>query len=142
MIFTIPRKTRILWQIRIAFVLVVFCTVLVVFCHISLWFLLPTAIVITIGSAFVFIYIPLYFKSYKVLLYDNYLCIFKGVVIKTRLVLPHLRLVFIKSTTTPIASALNLKIIMLKIARGWIFIPEMNCFDANSIINGISGVLL
>ena len=134
MTFTVPRKTQILWQIRIAFVLAVSCAVLVVFCRISLWFLLPTAIVLSIGSAFIFGYIPMFCGNYQITLDDVGICITKGVFITEIIVIPHPKLAFVKSISTPVLNLMNLRFIMLKVSRGWIFVPEMDAHHINQVL--------
>ncbi len=126
MTFTLPKNTRILWQCRAACVLAVLCAVLVAFCRFSIWFILPTTIVFAVGSVFVFAFIPLWFKNYEVVLNDDTVCIIKGVIFKTTIIVPNLRIAFVKTFTTPIASWLKLNCIILKVARCWIFIPEID----------------
>ncbi len=137
MTFTLPKKTRILWQLRIFVVVAVLCVALVVFCHFSLWVFLPTLIVVAIGSVFIFYYIPLYFKNYTIFIDDGCICINKGVFIKTMCMVPYCRLAVIKSFATPIISALKLKTVMLKVARGWLFIPEIDCKNVETLLKAI-----
>ena len=77
MSFSLPKKTRILWQIRIVFAFVCLCALVAFFSRFTLWFLLPAAIIATIGLVFAFIYIPFYFKSYEISVDDNSIIIKK-----------------------------------------------------------------
>lgn len=137
MTFTLPKKTRILWQLRILLVVAALCVLIVVFCRFYSFIFLPTAIVISIGSVFIFGYIPLYFKSYNIFVDNNCICITKGVFIKTMCIVPYSRLAIVKCFTTPVISVLKLKIVMLKVARGWLFIPEIERKDAALLIKTI-----
>lgn len=126
MIITPPKTTRILWQCRTAFFLVMLCIVFVAFCRISLWIILPTSIVFSIGSVFIFLYIPLWFKNYKIIKNVDGLCIIKGVFLKTTVFVPNLRIAVLKTITTPITSILKLELVVLKVSRGLIIIPELD----------------
>lgn len=125
MTFVIPKKTLVLWRLRVACVFGVLCAVCVVFCRISMWFILPTVIVFAIGSVFVFAFLPKWFKNYKITVSDSVLCISKGVFFKTTSIVPVLRIAFVKTFTTPITSFLKLRCAILKVTRGWIFVPEL-----------------
>lgn len=137
MTFTLPKKTRLLWQIRIIFAFATVCAAVAFFSRYTLWFLLPAAIIATVGLLFCFIYIPFYFKSYKIAVDDNSIIIKKGILIKTVNVMPYPRLVFARSFTTPISSFFELKCVMLKAARGWILIPEIENDNADFILNNL-----
>lgn len=137
MTFNLPRKTRVLWQLRIILAFAVLCAVVAFFSRYTLWFLLPTAIIATIGLIFAFIYVPFYFNSYKITVDDNSISITKGVVIRTTNIMPYPRLVFAQSFTTPLSSALKMKCVMLKAARGWILIPEIENEHAEYLLDNL-----
>ncbi|MBQ6885057.1 MAG: hypothetical protein IJN56_04890 [Clostridia bacterium] len=50
---------------------------------------------------------------------------------------PYCRLAVVKSFATPIISALKLKAVMLKVARGWLFIPEIDCKNVETLLKAI-----
>lgn len=137
MTFNLPRKTRVLWQLRIILAFAVLCAVVAFFSRYTLWFLLPTAIIAAIGLIFAFIYVPFYFNSYKITVDDNSISITKGVVIRTTNIMPYPRLVFAQSFTTPLSSALKMKCVMLKAARGWILIPEIENEHAEYLLDNL-----
>ncbi len=134
MTFALPKKTRILWQIRISFVFAVLYAPLVVFCRHSPIILLPTTVVVTIGSVFVFVYATIYLKRYKITVDKSGVCLTKGLIIKTVVIVPYARLAFIKSFSTPLAALLKLKCTMLKVSRGWLIIPEIESEQAECLI--------
>ncbi|MBQ2934454.1 MAG: hypothetical protein IJE02_07570 [Clostridia bacterium] len=137
MTFTLSKKTRALWQIRIVFAFALVFLAVLFFSRYTIWFLLPAAIVTTVGLITAFIYLPFYFNSYKIVVNKSFISISKGVIIRTTNIMPYPRLVFAKSFTTPLSAAMELKCIMLKAARGWIFIPEIDCIYADYLLDNI-----
>lgn len=137
MTFSLPKKTRTLWQIRVVIVFLALCAAVAFFSRFTLWFLLPAAIIAAIGLLAAFVYIPFYFKSFAIAVDENAICISKGVVIKTTQIMPFPRLVFAQSFTSPIASAMHLKCIILKAARGWMLIPEMKNEEAEYLLENL-----
>ena len=137
MTFYLPQKTQVLWQIRIVTVFAILGATVVFFSRYNIWFLLPAAIVVTIGLLICFIFIPFYFKSYKITVDENSIIITKGIIIKTSYIMPYPRLIFAQSFTTPLSSAMKLKSIVLKAARGRILIPEMKHIDAEHLLDTI-----
>ncbi len=137
MTFHLPKKTRILWQLRIVFAFACVCAAVAFFSRYTLWFLLPAAIIATMGLIFAFIYVPFYFNSYKITVDDNSISITKGVIIKTTNIMPYPRLVFAQSFTTPLSAMMKMKCVMLKAARGWILIPEIENVNAEYLLDNL-----
>lgn len=137
MTFYLPKKTCLLWQLRIILAFACLCAAVSFFSRFTLWFLLPASIIAAIGLVFCFVYVPFYFKSYKILVDEYSIIIKKGVVFKTTNIMPYPRLVFAQSFTTPLSSAMKLKCVMLKAARGWILIPEIDSGNADYLINNL-----
>ena len=137
MSFSLPKKTRIFWQLRIVFAFALLCAVVAFFSKYTLWFLLPAAIIAAIGLICVFVYIPFYFKSYSVTVDKDSISINKGLIIKTTQIMPFPRLVFAQSFTSPLASVMKLKCVMLKAARGWVLIPEIESQNADFLLDNL-----
>lgn len=137
MTFTLPKKTRFLWQIRILIVFILLCAVVSIFSRFSLWFLLPVAIIATIGLLVAFIYVPFYFKSYKITVDESSISISKGLIVRTTNIMPFPRLIFAESFATPLASLMKMKCVMLKAARGWILIPEIDNKNADYLLDNL-----
>ena len=137
MTFHLPKKTRILWQLRIVLAFACVCAAVSFFSRYTLWFLLPAAIIAAMGLVFAFIYVPFYFNSYKITVDDNSISITKGVIIKTTSIMPYPRLVFAQSFTTPLSVMLKMKCVMLKAARGWILIPEIENVNAEYLLDNL-----
>lgn len=135
--FTLPKKTRFLWQVRIILAFAIVCIAVALFSRYTIWFLLPAAIIATIGLAASLVYVPFYFKSYEIKVDENAIIISKGIIIKTTNIMPYPCLVFARSFTTPLSSLLKLKCVMLKAARGWILIPEIENINADYILDNL-----
>ena len=136
MTFTLPLKTKILWQMRILFASAFICAF-----FISFSFIIPALVVFALsfalGFAVAFIYIPLYHKRYVITVNNGAVSISKGVIIKTVLIMPFPRLVFVQTITTPLANFMKLKCVLLKAARSWMLIPEITNIDADYLINNL-----
>ncbi len=137
MTFTLPRRTRVLWQMRITFAFAVLCGLVAFFSRYTLWFLLPAAIIAMLGLAFAFIYVPFYFKSYRIFVDENSIIITKGLIIKTTQIMPFPRLVFAQSFTTPLSQLMKMKCVLLKAARGWMLIPEIENENADYMLKNL-----
>ncbi len=137
MTFLLPKKTRLLWQMRIIFVFALLCAAIAFFSRYTLWFLLPAAIIATLGLVFAFVYVPFYFKSYKINVDENSISITKGVIIRTTNIMPYPRLVFAQSFSTPLSTVMKMKCVMLKAARGWMLIPEIENVNAEYLLDNL-----
>lgn len=137
MTFALPKKTKILWQTRTAVVFIILCLAVSFFSKYTFWFFLPAATIATLGLIFAFIYIPAYFNSYKITVDENSISVSKGVIIKTIQIMPFPRLVFAQSFTTPLSAFMKMKCVMLKAARGWLLIPEIENADAEYLLDNL-----
>ena len=134
MSFTLPKKTIILWQIRILIAFAALGAAVAFFARYADWFMLLAMIIVGLGLLFSVVYVPFYIKSYKITIDENSKCITNGLLIKTTNIMPFPRLVFAQSFTTPISSFFKLKCVMLKATRGWILIPELENKDAKYLL--------
>ena len=66
MTFILSKKTRVLWQARIVLAFALICAAIAFFSRLTAWFLLPAAIIASLGLVATFVYIPFYFKSYTI----------------------------------------------------------------------------
>lgn len=137
MTFHLPKKTRFLWQLRVIIAFILLCGIVAFFSRYTLWFLLPAAIIAALGLLAAFVYIPFYFKSFTITVDDNSICVSKGVFIKTSQIMPFPRLVFAQTVTTPLASLMRLKCVLLKAARGFMLIPEIENINAEYLLDNL-----
>lgn len=135
---TLPKKTLLLWQIR-----VVMLTALVVAVCFNFANLFPFLKIVAIVSAVTGIlvaafYLPLFVTGYRIYLKNDAVIINHGVFIKVTHIMPYSRLIYVQSFRTPLARLFSLSALSLKAARSKVFIPEMPCDDANRFISSVS----
>ncbi len=135
MIFTLPQKTKTIWQIRVVFAISFLCFLIVLFGHNYNWIIFLLIPIIIIGLFITFVYMPLYFKSYKINIQEDFIGVSKGVIFKAINIMPYPRLIFVQSIATPLSSLFKMKIILLKAARGWLFIPEIENISAEFLLD-------
>lgn len=131
----LPKRTALLWQIRIGgagFILVI---LLCAFSFLSRWLFLAAAILTVLLTVLLLWYLPRYFKSYEILFPKGAVVINRGVLIKTTHIMPFSRLVYAQSFATPLAKKMGLAALTLKAARSSIIIPELNAADVNFFID-------
>lgn len=140
--YILPRKTLLLWQIRaislgILLSLIMFISNSIIFMPIKIVWIAVCAIICLSVFTAVF-YMPLLFKTCKVVLLKQGVVVERGVLFKNTHILPFSKLIYTQTYKSPIARALGLTAVSLKAARSRVFIPEMNKNDANDLIIAIS----
>lgn len=129
--YTLPTKTLFLWQIRIVIV------------SILLWLILEASnldyryIIVGLAALTVFVaflYLPFYFKSFKIRFINGAVVIDNGIIIKNTHILPFSRLIYTQTLISPLARLFGIKAISLKAARSRIFVPEMKKDDIDELL--------
>ena len=131
----LPKRTALLWQIRIGGAGLILVIALCAFAFLTRWLLLAAAGTSVFLAVFLFWYLPRYFKSYEILFPKGAVVINRGVFIKTTHIMPFSRLVYAQSYATPLAKRMGLAALTLKAARSSIIIPELNAADVNYFID-------
>lgn len=131
----LPKRTALLWQIRIGGAGLILVIALCAFSFLSRWLLLAAAILTALLAVLLLWYLPRYFKSYEILFPKGAIVINRGVFIKTTHIMPFSRLVYAQSFATPLAKKMGLAALTLKAARSSIIIPELNAADVNYFID-------
>ena len=128
----LPRKTLILWQIRIG-IIAAFCLGgLTYYCRFFSWYL-PVFIVAVILSLIILLwYLPALFKTYSVKYMNGAVVIESGVFIKVTHIMPFSKMIYTQSITSPLAKMFGLSAVILKAARSRILIPEINAEDVEN----------
>ncbi len=139
MTFVLSKKTLLVWQLRIAVAFVLVCLFLLLAFSFNVESFIVVLAVLCLGLGFALGYVPIYIKNYKIVAEKNCLYISKGVIFNSLIVLPKLRMVIVKEIATPLMRWLNVKIIMLKVAKGWIVIPDLENQVAKQLLDLISG---
>ena len=135
----LPKKTQYLWQWRIGIVLLCVVVITAFFIKYSLWMLIPVAVIIFLSSLFVFIYMPKYFSSYSISSNEKAIIVCKGVIFKLTYVMPYPRMVFATVYSSPISKKLGVSGIIIKAARGWLILPEMDNADTERLASITAG---
>ena len=136
--YALPRKTLLLWRIRLVLTLA--------FLLIFLWYLpLSSDWFLIIGSVFCFMflaaffwYMPKFIKSCRITVVNDSVIIKRGVIVENTHILPFSRLIHTLTVQTPLAKLFSLNTVLLKAARFRIFVPEMSVADAESLVAEIN----
>lgn len=133
-----PLKTLILWQLRfllVGLILVGACLYFATMLKILNIIALILAIIIFV---IIFLYLPVFFKGYKIQLEGEAIIINYGLIVKITHIMPYSRLIYAQSFATPLARMFGMTMITLKAARSWVVIPEINKADATVITDYLS----
>ena len=132
---TLPKKTTWLWILRI--LLVTFILVALCLYFTSLFsFLKIAAIVIgVLGLITSFIYLPFFFKTYKIILSNDAVIVKFGIFIKAEHIMPYKRMIYAQSFESPLARVLGVAAVRLKAARSYLIVAEIEKESAQAIID-------
>jgi membrane protein YdbS with pleckstrin-like domain len=132
---TLPKKTTWLWILRI--LLVTFILVALCLYFTSLFsFLKIVAIVIgVLGLITSFIYLPFFFKTYKIILSNDAVIVKFGIFIKVEHIMPYKRMIYAQSFESPLARVLGVAAVRLKAARSYLLVAEIEKESARAIID-------
>ncbi len=126
----LPKKTLRVWQLRLFLLAVILCAFL---CLLFSLYLL-SAIVLILCAVISLVFFPLLFKSYKITLNDTYISVEKGIFIITTRIFPRENLVYAESVSLPLSNALGVSAVVLKAARSFCVIPEIEKEKADQIL--------
>ncbi|MBP3626411.1 MAG: hypothetical protein J6J39_00015 [Clostridia bacterium] len=137
--YRLPKKTVVLWQLRLTVLCAVLLALVSLTLFLSKWMLILLSTLFLVFILFIAVFVPLHIKSYKIEVSRETVVINRGVIIRVNHILPFPRFIYAEKITSPIAAAMGVSALSLKVARGFILIPEMNKEDAEDIIWAISG---
>ena len=126
----LPKKTLRVWQTRIFMVAVI----LSAFLCILFDFYTFSALLLILCAVISFVYLPLLFGSYTIILTDSYISVERGVFIKSNKIMPRALLVYAESVSLPLSNALGLSAVILKSAKGFCVIPEIEKQKADELL--------
>lgn len=135
---SLPRKTLMLWRIRIGMLAVAATAAAAFLCFASWWFLLLVGLIAAVFAVIMLWYLPKYLQSYVIKFSNTAIIINRGVFIRTSHIMPFSRMVYTQSYTTPIARYIGLSGLILRAARSMLVIPELERQDALNIIRNIT----
>lgn len=126
----LPKKTLRVWQTRLFMVAVI----LSAFLCILFDFYTFSAVLLILCAVISFVYLPLLFKSYTIILTDSYISVERGVFIRSNKIMPRALLVYAESVSLPLSNALGLSAVILKAAKGFCVIPEIEKQRADELL--------
>ena len=135
----ITKKTLKLWQFRVGLITILLFIIFFRLLLISVWMLIPLVIIISLSSIFIFWYIPLYFKNYRIYYSQVSFEIHRGVFFKATLIMPYPRLIYVSAYSSPISRKMGLSGAVLKASRGLIIVPEINKQDIDMLMRIAAG---
>ena len=136
---TLPKRTLVLWQIRVVMLTAILSALCVRYNSISPVLNDAVIVVAVVGVLIVAVYLPLFFKSFEILFKNQAIIINYGVFIKFSHIMPYSRLIYAQSFATPLATAFKVTAVSLKAARSRVIIPEIKFSDAKYIIDSLTG---
>jgi membrane protein YdbS with pleckstrin-like domain len=139
---TLPKKTLLLWQIRVVMLTCVLLGSCLYFKDIIPFLSLVVVIVAALGIVITFIYLPIFLKKFEILFKNEAIVINYGVFIKFSHIMPYPRLIYAQTFATPLASFFGVTALSLKAARSRIIIPEIPKDLAQRFMDSLSGEVL
>ena len=131
----LPKKTTLLWQIRIILITAVLSALCYYFSYLFS-FLQSAAIVIAVlGVLIAFLYLPFFFKSYKIILSNDAVIVKFGIIVKTDYIMPYKRMIYAQSFQTPLARIMGIAAIRLKAARSYLLVAEIDQKSVKGIMD-------
>ncbi len=131
----LPVKTLILWQIRLFAIAFLPLIVLNIFSFFNDPVIIALYIWFGLIALLIFIYLPLFWRGYKIIFQKGSIVIKSGVFVKVTHIMPFSRLVYAKSFLTPVSKLLGLSALSLKAARSSVLVPELNSSDVNYFLD-------
>lgn len=136
--YRLPQKTVVLWQLRTTLICAVLLGSLSFGLFISGWALLLLSTLFVIFILFITFFVPCHIKSYSINVSRETVIINRGVIIRVNHIMPLSRFIYAEQISSPIARRMGLCALSLKVARGFIIIPELDKRDAEDIITALS----
>lgn len=136
---TLPKRTLILWQIRVIMLTAILMCICFRYSGILPLLKFCAAIIAVIGILTASIYLPMFFKTFEILFKNQAIIINYGVFVKFSHIMPYSRLIYAQSFSTPLSNAFRVTAVSLKAARSRVIIPEIKIKDAKYIIDSLTG---
>lgn len=134
----LPKKTLLLWQIRIVIVGLLALGILNYTCHSFSWCFIASLILSVFFLALLLWYVPTLFKNYRIKYINGALIVESGVIIKTTHIMPFTKMIYTQSITTPLAKLFGLSAVTVKAARSRILIPEIAAKDVEDFARALA----
>lgn len=132
---TLPKKTTLLWQVRIIIITFILVAACLYFEPLFSFLKIAAIIIGIIGIILAFLYFPFFFKSYKIILSNDALIVKFGIIVKIEHIMPYKRMIYAQSFETPLARIFGIAAVRLKAARSYLFVAEIEKEAAQTIID-------
>ncbi len=132
---TLPKRTTLLWFVRV--ILITFILVMLCLYFAPLFSPLKIAAIVigVLGVISAFVYLPFFFKTYKIILSNDAVIVKYGILIKVEHIMPYKRMIYAQSFETPLTRILGVTAVRLKAARSYLLVAEIEKESAQAIID-------
>lgn len=134
----LPRKTLLLWQIRIIIIGFFVEGVFNYICRSFSWCLPASLVLAALFLLLLVWYVPTLFKTYRIKYINGALVVESGVIIKTTHIMPFTKMIYTQSIITPLAKLFGLSAVVVKAARSRILIPEIPIKDVEDFARALA----
>ena len=132
---TLPKKTTWLWILRILLVTFILVALCLYFTPLFSFLKIAAIVIGILGLIASFVYLPLFFKTYKIILSNDVVIVKFGIFIKAEHIMPYKRMIYAQSFETPLARVLGVAAVRLKAARSYLLVAEIEKESAKAIID-------
>lgn len=132
---TLPKKTTLLWQIRIIIITFILVAACLYFEPLFSFLKIFVIVIGIIGIILAFLYLPFFFKSYKIILSNDAVIVKFGIIVKIEHIMPYKRMIYAQSFETPLARVFGITAVRLKAARSYLLVAEIEKEAAQTIID-------
>ncbi len=132
---TLPKRTSWLWFVRVIFITFILVALCFYFSPLFSPLKIVAVIIGIIGVILAFIYLPFFFRTYKIILSNDAVIVKYGILIKVEHIMPYKRMIYAQSFETPLARILGVTAVRLKAARSYLLVAEIEKESAQEIID-------
>ncbi len=135
----LPQKTLKLWRIRLAVLFSLTIVILISLSAFFRWLILPAVFIFVLFLCLELWLLPAFLARYEIILNDDFLQINKGIIFKSKTLLPKRWIINLKTLKLPDSKAMGLGLLMIKTYKGVVLIPELTEEAINEIIKAVLG---
>lgn len=137
MTFTLKKKTLRLWQVRTGAVTLIVVAAILIFFGTARYSVISAAAMAVLGAAAIFVYLPLYYRGWRLTVGDGAVEVECGVIIRVNHIMPNPRMIYTNCYATPLGRLMGLEGLVLKAARGRLFLPELDREQTKKVLECI-----
>ncbi len=137
MTFTLKKKTLRLWQVRTGAVTLIVAAAILIFFGTARYSVISASAVAVLGVAATLVYLPLYYRGWRLTVGDGAVEVESGVIIRVNHIMPNPRMIYTNCYATPLGRLMGLEGLVLKAARGRLFLPELDREQTKKVLDCI-----